>query len=524
MKIGLARHLKSLRGLILRARKTLRGQVLQARKDLTEVIGKQIVTLDIDSTGIKLVEIKGNRIKKWGSVSFKQDSAETGLAEQELLTASVRKLMNSCRVKTKKVLVSISGLYSVNRMLALNPPPARTAIQKSVLETMGGALSLNMDQLYTSWEATGISEGVQYVFAVSVPRDVIDTQMRALKAAGIHPRILELRPMSLSRAVRQEKAIILNIEPASFDIIIMVKGVPFIIRTLSWHREDSSSAARQVAIALELTTGYYNSHYIEDPIESSTPLFVTGQISGDYAIVKELGLKYPVEQLTTSFDYPLSFPITQYATSLGLALRGIRAPRQKTGNNKSLQLALNLLPNIYQPWRPSTRQLGFVLAIVGCIAFISIQYQNTVEVAVRIAGLDEKYSILNTELQRRQLEIKNRVPIQKTVDEYKMILAKGGYFTEDIETIYTQADTLGVQVKSISHQGKLITVSIEAESYMLFREYAEVLRDTKRFTGFILPPEGYPFTKSGAITFQSLAAVPPVTATPTPTPTPAPRK
>ncbi|GAI49724.1 unnamed protein product, partial [marine sediment metagenome] len=123
----------------------------------------------------------------------------------------------------------------------------------------------------------------------------------ALRAAGVNPRVLDLKAMALVRAVNREEALILNIEPTSFDVVMVVGGIAEIMRTTAWQEGDLSEEeqAEHLAVALDLTVGFYNSHHPSYPLDPATPLFITGQMSGDLTLIDKLQERvgYPIESL-----------------------------------------------------------------------------------------------------------------------------------------------------------------------------------------------------------------------------------
>ena len=129
-------------------------------------------------------------------------------------------------------------------------------------------MPLSMDELYLSWQTITAGGEAQQVLIVGVPRDVIDAEMQALRAAGINPRTLDLKTIALARAVNKEQALILNIEPSSFDIIIVVNGIPEVMRTIAWQQDSLTGEDRvqRLAMNLELTVGFYNSHHSDTPL------------------------------------------------------------------------------------------------------------------------------------------------------------------------------------------------------------------------------------------------------------------
>ena len=126
-------------------------------------------------------------------------------------------------------------------------------------------------------------------------------------------------------------------------------------------------------------------------------------------------------------------------------------------------------------------------------------FQITSEATAKTASLQSKFNVINVKLEQMKLEIQRREPLQKAIGEYQTIVNMGGYFTEDLVTIRSEAEKLGVRVGSILHQGDSIDVSCQADSYIVFRQYLTALEESGRFATPIPPPEGYPYTSGGSI-------------------------
>jgi len=466
----------------------------------------KVVTLEISSTAIRLMETEGRRVIKWASLSL-----EPGVFEEEVisdpqaLSASVKQLMASSGIKGKNIIASVSGLYSLVRIVMVPGPPEGSATREAVLEVAREVVPLSEDALYFSWQPIASVEGGQQVLVVSVPRDIIDTEVQALRMVGVNPRILDLKAMALIRAVNREQALILNIEPTSFDIVIVVNGVTEIIRTTAWQPGDLSveDKAEHLVVNLELTAGFYNSHHPGLPLDPATPLFITGQMFGDSALMEKLKarVEYPIEPLAPPLECPAHLPIPQYAVNIGLALKGM-APSKNLEPGGFLPPDINLLPQVYQPWKPSARQIYLTCAVIAAIAVLFPLYQITSNAMAKTANLETKYAIINSELERRQAELKNREPLQKAITEYHTIVDMGGGFAENLKVINSQAEELGVEVQSITHEGSRITVACQADSYITFREYKTALEESGRFLTPITPPEGYPYITGGTIKLE----------------------
>lgn len=462
-----------------------------------------MITLEISSTDIKLMETEGKRVIRWASRSL-----EPGLFEDEVVSdpqalgAAVNQLMASSGIKGKNVTASVVGLYSLSRIVMVLNPPTGPITRRTVLEAAREVMPLSEDELYLSWQTVATVENGQQVLVVGVPRDVIDSQVQALRMRGVNPRILDLKTMALMRAVNREQALILNIEPTSFDTVMVVDGVAEVMHTSAWQPGDLSVSGRaeHLAVALDLTVGFYNSHHPGLPLDPTTPLFVTGSVSGDLALVEELQARvaYPFEPLAPPLEYPEHLPVSQYAVNIGLALKGTASSESLEQGAYSLP-DINLLPQAYQPWKPSARQMYAFLAIVAAIALLFPFYQVTSGTMDKTANLEVKLTAVNSLLTLRQEELRKREPLQKAVNEYDSIVDMGGGFIEDLEVIRSQAERLGIEIKSIKHTGNGITVSCQADSYITFRNYVAALEESGRFLTPVTPPEGYPYIKGGTI-------------------------
>jgi len=483
---------------------TATRRLLEAIKRMTgKRIATGVVTLDVDSTAIRLLETTRGTVKKWASIPFETGEVEEGeVSDQPALGTLVKQLMSSSGIKAKKVNASVSGLYSISRILPMSSLPAGLTTQEAVLEVARDMMPLSEEKLYLSWQTITAAEGEQHALVVGVPRDVIDDEVQSLRTAGINPSILELKAMALTRVVNKEQAIILNIEPTSFDIIVAVNGVPEIMRTLPWQQDKLTEEGKveHLALTLGLTVDFYNLHHTNAPLDPATPLFITGQMSEDSTLGEKLQarLGYPVEPLTPPLECPENLPISQYAVNIGLALKGT-APSESLGEGGYSALDINLLPSTYRPWKPSAKQIYLFCALIAAIALLFPLYQITADNLNKTARLETSYTLLNNKLEQMKAEIAKRAPLQKAITEYHTIVDMGGGFTEELEVIKSEADNLGVQVQSITHAGNSITIVCQADSYTIFRDYLTALEESGRFATPIPPPEGYPYTKAGTI-------------------------
>ena len=469
-------------------------------------MANRVVTLEIDTTAIRLMETRGGRITKWASLSLEPTIIEGGVvSDPQALSTAVKQLMTSSGIQVKDVIASVSGLYSVSRILTVSNLPGALTTSQAVLEAVEDTMPLAADKLYLSWQTIATGEDYHRVLAIGVPREVIDSEMQALRAAGINPRILDFKAIALARAVNKEQALILNIEPTSFDIVMVVNGIPEITRTVAWQQADLTveERAEHLAVNLELTVGFYNSRHSNTPLDPATPIFVTGRMSGDPILIEKLLARvgYPIEPLAPPLECPAHLPVSQYAVNIGLALKGtVPSPNLEPGGY--LPPDINLLPETYRPWKPSPRQVYLACAVIAAIALLFPLYHVAFDAMAKTADLQARYDILNNGLQQRQAELKNREPLQKAIAEYHTIVDMGGGFTEDLKFINSQAEELGVEVSSITHEGSSITFTCQADNSTAYRSYLTALEESGQFSSVTSPPEQYGYVTGGKIKLE----------------------
>lgn len=468
-----------------------------------------MVTLEISSTDIKLMETSGGKVTSWASHSLEPDMFEEEvITDPQAFGATVKRLMASSGIQARDITISVSGLYSISRVVMVPTPLEQPVTEEAVFEAAAEVMPLSEEDLYVSWQTIAPGEGGQMVLVIGVPRDILDSEMRALKSVGINPRTLDLKTMALARAVNREKAIILNIEPNSFDIVLVVDGLTEVMRTTAWQEDEFSveDAAEHLSSAVELTVSFYDSHHPGFPLDPATPLFITGQMSGNLALMEQLQAitPYPVEPLTPELECPPHLPVSQYAVNIGLALKGTSSSKNTEQDRYSLP-DINLLPLIYRPWRPSAKQMYFLSAIVALLVLLFPLYQFASEAMAETSLLQTKYDSVNSLLQQRQLEIKNREPLQRAIGEYNSIIDMGSGYTEDLAIIRNEAERFNVQLQTITHEGNSIKVICDAESYTVFREFLTTLEESGRFLSPIPEPERFPYLEGGTVTITPMS-------------------
>ncbi|GAI33066.1 unnamed protein product, partial [marine sediment metagenome] len=188
------------------------------------------------------------------------------------------------------------------------------------------------------------------VFLAASPRNAADALIKTLRQAGLDPYLIDFKPLALARLVDKPTAIIVDAQSTELDIVIMVDGIPQPVRSLSLPNKAPTLSEKLPAIIEELkrTIKFYNSIHSEKPLDSSIPIFVSGELAQEPEVCQSLAseLKYPVSPLVPPLECPEGLAPSQYMVNIGLALKELSPPKAKA--NFSL-VNLNALPEAYRP-------------------------------------------------------------------------------------------------------------------------------------------------------------------------------
>ena len=466
-------------------------------------MAKRVVTLDIDSTTIRLLEVSGNRVVRWASGPLEPGIVENGvISDPEGLGIAIRRVKASSGITGRRVAASVSGRYSMSRILSL-PAESRSISRDAVLHAAKRLMPEPQDDLYLSWMPTASDQGGRQFYVVGVPQNMVDTHVQALRLAGLTPDFLDTKAVALARVVDQPQALIVNIEPAMLEIALVVDGSVQAMRTLALKENlDTGETAQQVSSAVKAVVGFYDYRRNQSPLNPATTfLFLTGQIAADPQLVDNLRdmMEYPIMRLTVPLEYPPHLPLPQYAVNLGLAVGAgaveSRAKGPVTGGSSLVHATASLR-------RLSPAQAYAILGILVAIALLGYLYDvattagdKTDDLRASISGLDQRPEVRDTAVRKRDR-------LTSTIAGYRSILEERGSFIEDLDLIDQEAGELGVQVSSVSHTGREVTISYNARDYTVFDAYYDALAETERFLPVERPAKQFPFPSGGTVRVQ----------------------
>lgn len=425
------------------------------------------VTLSISATSIRILSVKAGRVKTYGEARLEPGLVRDGLiVEPKTVGAVISALFESTKVPKERVITSLTGLPFTYRILSL--PRMKPALQEeAILRGARQEIPLPLEELYLTWNAIGGSDGELDFFVLGVSRNLVDAVVETLAEAGVKPYIMDLKPLALARAANRGSALIVALEPDCFDVVLVTNGVPTIMHSIT-PREGASIEDNVQRLTDELSriVNFHNSNGREEPLSSTTPLLLTGELSGDVATGDfiQSRVEYPVEPLVPPLNTSPDLPIALYATNLGLALKEMALKTtSEAGITSFRDVNLNILSGKYRTEaRPlPLRRILFTLAIVLAIGLLFPIYQVKSQADAETMQLQAGLSMVQQELHQASLASNETRQVEDTINEMvadinalkqerRDILSKRGHFT----------DMLGLVTDNLPSQAYLTSIEI----------------------------------------------------------------
>ncbi len=473
------------------------------------------VTLYIEDTDIKLLITKGNQVEKWASLLLEPSLVRDGvILDEDLVANSIKTLLELGGVTKKKVIVGLSGLNSIFRVISL-PELPQALLPEAVENEAGRVIPVPLEQVYLSYQQLAAPKGETRLFLVAYPRNSTDTLIKTMYKAGLKPDTMDLAPLALARCVNAPRAIIINSWLTYLDIVIMTERMPRLIRSMSLPIEVTSVEEKLPAIAEELsrTVAFYNSSYPGEPVESSVPVLVCGDLSEAPDSWKSLVGKagYPVSALLSPVQFPETFNPGKFMVNIGLALKGKQAKGEEVFSSI---VDFNALPEIY---RPAAFKLGRVITpVVIVVAVAALAYGGLLiqDVADQTSDLQSDIGELNSQMDKLSSDM---ILINKDIAEQTDAIAplpdEVAQIESELQSVQTTKDVLDSQLTGleqgldktngdlreavnllpdnvtllgIQHGGDMVTISGLAPGEDDIFAYARALRGGGRFSTVIV--------------------------------------
>jgi type IV pilus assembly protein PilM len=376
---------------------------------------------------------------------------------------------------------------------------------------------VSLDQLYLAYKRIPGNDNETRVFVAAYPKKSTDILIKTLRLAGVTPRVLDTAPLALCLAVNEPRAIIADVKLDSLNIMVLAERVPQVIRSLSLQSEGKTISGNMATISEEFsrTVAFYNSSHQQAPIDSTVPVFVSGDLASAPDTWPELvgKLNSKVSVLPIALEYPENFPVNDFVVNLGLATKELGL--EKLPENYSL-VNLNALPASALPQAINPYVILVpVVAVVGIVGVIymwntlqnskktTVSIQSQVTAKTNLVTSNDKAIAALTEQNRLTLAQIQPIKDAATVLNNKLnsITATRTLTDSELHQIIALKPST-VDLRGIGYSADTQSVTGAAGTQADILNYAQALRDSGAFTTVVSAISYNPTTDptTGAVT------------------------
>jgi len=454
-------------------------------------MAKETTTLYIDDSAIWVLVSRGREARKWSSMPLKLGLVKNGvILNQDAVAAQVKELWQTQEIGGKRVISSTSGINCFYRLISL-PELPKNILPEAVKREAANILAAPLEQLYLSWQTLPASKGETLIYLAASPRNSVDALISTLRQAELDPYLMDLRPLALARTTTEPKAIIIDAQPYNFDIVVLIEGIPQVVRSLPLAPEALLEEKMPLMRReLERAVTFYNSSHMENPIEPSIPVLVSGELAQQQDAWELLlgKQKYTVQVLPSPLEAPEGFPASQYATNIGLALKETGLEKEATGYSL---VNLNVLPETYLPKPRPISQVLLVPVIIAGIALVALGVSINITTSTHIADLRADLAAVNQMAisQQAQPQVINDLnqevsSLETTAAAFATTLDNFSAGRNEINADLAQINSClpgAVPSVTVSDDTKTLTVQGLANNKKAVFDYAKELRASGRF-------------------------------------------
>ncbi|MEJ2446384.1 MAG: pilus assembly protein PilM [Anaerolineales bacterium] len=302
------------------------------------MFNKKITTISFEGSEIRFLSLSGEKVTAWKTVSVTEDAMSQGLIHTpKTIGPIVQTTLKELKASRRNVISAVTGSRSVHRIMRIPSIPDKL-LEETIRRKARQEFAIPIEDTDLSWQIISRAEDQITLYVLAVPKNLIDQVVKSLQGAKIKPKLMDIKPLALTRIASQATALIVNMEDYAMGVTVLVNYVPILVRTIPLERGDLTGEAKIDLLSQELarTAKYYNESHKADRLPESTPVFVSGALFSTGSVESRLGegktleerlqsrTPYPLKPPATELVLPDKFPLQRYAVNVGLAAKNIK--------------------------------------------------------------------------------------------------------------------------------------------------------------------------------------------------------
>lgn len=459
-------------------------------------MANQQVSLYIDDSMISVLVSKGREPLKWSTAALEPGLVKEGVVQdQDTVAAKLKEILRSQRIIRRRINFAISGINCLYQLMLLPEMPENLrgeAIKREASHSLG----IPLEGVYLSWQVLSVEHGQMKVFLAVVPRDKVDSQVAALRLAGLRPAVMDIKPLALARMSSEPRAIMVDTCQNALDIVVLGEGIPEVVRSL--YLDPQTQPGERMAFMrseLERAISFYNAAHMDKPIDLTVPIFVSGDLAGQDSEKASLAgpRERPVLEIVSPFVEKDAFAAAKYVTCIGLAMKEVLV--QETGAVAYSLVNFNALPEEYQVrkrplaevvWLPVVL-VGVVVIGMGVWGILYLKSENS-QLTADVNGVNQRAQEQMVRLEDIQAltgQVQAAETPQGELKKQLDALEQGRDVVVDcLELVHESAQATGVDLQNVSLDGikKAVVAAGTADTEAEMFNFARTLQNSGRFS------------------------------------------
>jgi type IV pilus assembly protein PilM len=206
---------------------------------------KDPVALDIGSTFIKLVQLKGAnknyQLVKFGMVPLPPEViVEGAVMDAGRVVEAIKELLAAQKVVTKEVIISVSGSSVIIKRVSISDM-SDEELSESIKWEAEQYIPFSIDDVNVDFQrlGPGAGEGQADVLLVAVKKDKINDYVNLVKEAGLEPIVMDVDAFALTNMYELNYEVeggtlaLLNIGASVMNINILKDGMSIFTRDIT---------------------------------------------------------------------------------------------------------------------------------------------------------------------------------------------------------------------------------------------------------------------------------------------------
>lgn len=302
------------------------------------MFNRTTTTLNFEGNTIRCLTLKRHKVAAWENLSLPQDQMSQGIIHRpQEVNKKVSLLLEKTKSSTHNLITAVTDQRSIHRLLTL-PAIDENLLGETIHRKAKQEFALPIEEVDISWQIVERTEEMVKVYVLAIPKEITDSQVETLEMSNLKPKVMDTKPLALIRAANRKNTLIVNLEEYSMAVMIVVEGVPVIVRTVPLESGDLTAEAKLDLLSQELarTTKFYNESNKDNRLPENTPLYTTGTLFNFLRLADRLTnssplrdrlrerTSYPLQVLQPKLETPKILPLPEYAVNIGLALKTLK--------------------------------------------------------------------------------------------------------------------------------------------------------------------------------------------------------